>query len=363
MQMAGSYMPANANKKLYNAGSEWQDDVEGMADYYSTFFREYDPVIGRFNGVDPVSESFESWSTYHYSYNNPVNFNDPMGNTAAPTGGYRPERGMDYWMAQQDQITWGGWEEVGGGGGGNSRFNNARELLEYIRAMGTTSINTSFGGLYANAWGVYDMSISEVSNAWSELGSLDVNKKGQLGNWVTVDNYGDGGYGNKEGAYKGVMVQKSWVSFNGLSPENICEKSFKFTRIFKADEDGGGWQVAGVSGIRMQIVDTRTGEYVPIILPTIYFGLPAIRKNGDFYSVDYAAKLSAVAVTKAEQKVMDLYHLNPAVGLNIAGMSLYFRESISTEMLKFAGTATLIPGFNMVVTPHPAYYGTWGICW
>jgi leucyl-tRNA synthetase len=54
-------MPGNANKKLYNAGSEWQDDIDGLADYYSTFFREYDPVIGRFNGVDPVSESFESF--------------------------------------------------------------------------------------------------------------------------------------------------------------------------------------------------------------------------------------------------------------------------------------------------------------
>ncbi len=83
MQMAGGYTPGtNPNKKLYNAGSEWQDDIDGLADYYSTFFREYDPIIGRFNGVDPVSESFESWTTYHYSYNNPVNFNDPMGNVA-----------------------------------------------------------------------------------------------------------------------------------------------------------------------------------------------------------------------------------------------------------------------------------------
>ena len=81
MQLAGGYAPTNTapNKKLYNAGSEWQDDIDGLADYYSTFYREYDPVIGRFNGVDPMSASFESWTTYHYSYNNPVNFNDPMG--------------------------------------------------------------------------------------------------------------------------------------------------------------------------------------------------------------------------------------------------------------------------------------------
>jgi len=58
MQMAGGYTPsANPNKRLYNDGSEWQDDINGPADYYSTFFREYDAVIGRFNGVDQVSIS------------------------------------------------------------------------------------------------------------------------------------------------------------------------------------------------------------------------------------------------------------------------------------------------------------------
>lgn len=72
-------MPGDANKKLYNAGSEWQDEFSGIIDYYSTFFREYDPVIGRFNGVDPKADATVSLSIYHYSGNNPVNFNDPMG--------------------------------------------------------------------------------------------------------------------------------------------------------------------------------------------------------------------------------------------------------------------------------------------
>ena len=86
MQIAGGYSPPTTtpNKKLYNAGSEWQDDIDGLADYYSTFYREYDPVIGRFNSVDPMSASFESWTTYHYSYNNPVNFNDPLGLEGSP---------------------------------------------------------------------------------------------------------------------------------------------------------------------------------------------------------------------------------------------------------------------------------------
>jgi hypothetical protein len=50
-----------------------------LPDYYQTFHRNYDPSIGRFTGVDPIPESAESMSTYQYAFNNPVMFNDPMG--------------------------------------------------------------------------------------------------------------------------------------------------------------------------------------------------------------------------------------------------------------------------------------------
>ncbi len=74
MQIAGGYTPpSNTNKFLYNAGSELQDDIEeGMADYYSTFYREYDAVLGRFNGVDMAAAELHDWGVYHYSYNNPL---------------------------------------------------------------------------------------------------------------------------------------------------------------------------------------------------------------------------------------------------------------------------------------------------
>ena len=81
--MKSGYTPTtNPNKKLYNAGSEWQDDIEGIADYYSTFFREYDAIIGRFNGVDPLAEMTDEISTYAYANNNPVMMNDPVGDYA-----------------------------------------------------------------------------------------------------------------------------------------------------------------------------------------------------------------------------------------------------------------------------------------
>jgi RHS repeat-associated protein len=80
MVLASSSTTSGASKKLYNGGSEWQNDFGNMPDFYQTYYRNYDAAIGRWMAVDPVPESAESMTTYQYSGNNPVMFNDPMGN-------------------------------------------------------------------------------------------------------------------------------------------------------------------------------------------------------------------------------------------------------------------------------------------
>jgi len=39
----------------------------------------YDPILGRFNSVDPLADQQLQFNPYHYSYNNPILFNDPSG--------------------------------------------------------------------------------------------------------------------------------------------------------------------------------------------------------------------------------------------------------------------------------------------
>ncbi len=76
--------PTTPNINLYNGGSEWQNLLNNMPDYNQTFYRNYDPAIGRFIAVDPMPESVESLNVYQYAGNNPVMMNDPMGNLLDP---------------------------------------------------------------------------------------------------------------------------------------------------------------------------------------------------------------------------------------------------------------------------------------
>jgi len=67
-------IPFPKNEYLYN-GKELQEET-GLYDYGARF---YDPVIGRWNAVDPMTMLYPSYTPYAYSHDNPAVFNDPNG--------------------------------------------------------------------------------------------------------------------------------------------------------------------------------------------------------------------------------------------------------------------------------------------
>jgi RHS repeat-associated protein len=100
------------NKSMFNDGTELASkefsDGSGL-EIYETPFRGYDPQIGRFHQIDQLADIYHEESPYIFAFNNPVNFNDPLGLEGSPP-----------------------------------QFNNAQELLTYIQQNGIAGFGSGF---------------------------------------------------------------------------------------------------------------------------------------------------------------------------------------------------------------------------
>jgi RHS repeat-associated protein len=62
---------------LFNGGSELERGLD--IGWYHTIFRDYDPSIGRFIQIDPLTDFFPGITSYSFAFDNPVSYDDPDG--------------------------------------------------------------------------------------------------------------------------------------------------------------------------------------------------------------------------------------------------------------------------------------------
>ncbi len=154
------------NKKGYN-GNEIQSkefsDGSGL-DLYDFNARTYDQQIGRFIQIDPESEEAdqESWSPFHFGYNNPIRYGDPDGRIPIPLivvgvkflVGAAVEYGSQVYDNYKEGKRGGDmWKPQGAGGVGKIVLNGATSTVDPSGGLGkkivigtATNVVESVGG-------------------------------------------------------------------------------------------------------------------------------------------------------------------------------------------------------------------------
>ncbi|HCZ37016.1 MAG TPA: hypothetical protein DHV26_13935 [Cytophagales bacterium] len=144
----------------YNAGSEWE---ENGVEYYHTFFRKYDAQIGRFTGVDILSEKYLNYSPYQYSENNPILISDPTG-------------------AASDFVN-------------PAQFKDAKSLINYVMENGVNSFEHQFtrwlffGSLDSSPANGGGGTFSDMQIQFGDIMERGSKKNGQTGFWINVSGF------------------------------------------------------------------------------------------------------------------------------------------------------------------------------
>ena len=68
----------NGTEHPYKFGGKEHNEELGL-DWYDFGARNYDPALGRWMNLDPLSEKMRRHSPYNYAFNNPMRFTDPDG--------------------------------------------------------------------------------------------------------------------------------------------------------------------------------------------------------------------------------------------------------------------------------------------
>jgi RHS repeat-associated protein len=255
----------------YNAGNELEE--EGSLNYYNTFYRKYDAQLGRFTGIDIRAEESYGMSVYNYGANNPVLYNDPMGDmfdtprnpasfsNAGELLQYIIQNGIDGFLGSHEFLWWSFMDAGGTGGGTLSGFYYGDDFSVGTSKSGESGLYFSFNGF------VRDATNNGFNNPSNTLNSFVLGTKFiSLQNlWNGAMQYGENNRMAEEGWFSSqsydVMDQHNYAAFKsrmyggrplqcGNDRKSYTESLASFKARYAREVDGRNFEMGfvGVMG-------------------------------------------------------------------------------------------------------------------
>jgi RHS repeat-associated protein len=269
-----------AYKYRYNS-REWQNELD--INFTSMDFRLYDNALGRFFGIDALSEQNHYLSTYQFGDGNPIVFSDPSGLDSMP----------GWLQAMWDATPWGTnstWTNTGGG------FTNTRWWSDTYNFDTSIDAGPSSGGGGGGVGG-FGGAFSGLTN-FSPLGTFvgfNGHVQANVSNGIHEFQYGaNGSYADLghfpflidcDGSYVSVEITASRGlnspgNFGALDALRIAADFTPIGSIWDIAEginEGNGWKVAMGAGFLILDVATLGGASLAkgVVKNGIKFGLRA----------------------------------------------------------------------------------------
>jgi len=182
-----SYNYAGEYRYGFN-GLEKDDEVMGGGNSYTTFFRQYDPRLGRWLSIDPLARKYPSMSPYSFAANSPLIVVDKDGRDLIVIGN---EAEFNKFKAKLE-AAFNGYIVI-------SRDKNNKVTMslsdKYKEADLLTTINTALSRKSVTAAMLYMVTIHPED---TKIRLLESDKDKQA---TTVGNFRGGNVGYAEGGY------------------------------------------------------------------------------------------------------------------------------------------------------------------
>jgi RHS repeat-associated protein len=306
----GVEMAAISDKAMNKLSSAYKfnggDEMEESISMYSTFYRGYDQQLGRFMGVDMASEQTSGMSVYQFGANNPIFFNDPLGDKLSAFeainellnnpkysngGSWDAASGeIDAFSSQDAAFGAGVWMmNSGGGGGWGGGLGWAGSFSEALNSFNGGRITPDMvAAYYTREW-----STSGRYNVTADYARGDKRGQGFVVGWNFDTGRGNGGLtdvgiGGMYISNATATVLMSGMTNNLFSQFGQSDKeSNKFSEnIFQANE----WvhKTLTTLGGQIYLLPETTAPSVILkatekVLPTLERGVVTLTAVSNFY--------------------------------------------------------------------------------